>query len=103
MQLLLSRHRLHNAPPAVHQLRPLAVRQCTLASVPLAVSVAVCADFPVMQTAARGDGLHVNRSCIGGTERFAVKKKARNGPRSVEDPRRFMRSGMIRKVQFPEG
>jgi hypothetical protein len=44
------------------------------------VSVAVCADFPVMQTAARGDGLHVNRSCIGGTERFAVKKKGRNGP-----------------------
>ena len=67
------------------------------------MSVAVCADFPVMQTAARGDGLHVNRSCIGGTERFAVKKKGRNVPRSVEDPRRFMRGGMIRKVQFPEG
>src|ERR1017187_8181324 len=32
-----SRQRLHNAaPPTVHQLRPLAVRQCTLASVPLA-------------------------------------------------------------------
>jgi len=43
------------------------------------VAVSVWTDFPVVEAAARGDGLDVNQPFVRRPQRFAIEKEGRDG------------------------